>query len=59
MILGNVMTVREFVEMMQRIQSGETSPAEEMANNLGITSPGEFSQDDIDRLYTDEGVPAE
>jgi hypothetical protein len=54
MILGNAMTIRE-----PMVQSGATSPAEEMVQNLGITSPGEYSQDDIDRLYTDEGVPAE
>lgn len=58
-MLGNAMSLREFSQMLRRIQDGETTPAEEMATNLGISSPGEYSQDDIDRLYTDEGVPSE
>lgn len=33
------------------------SPPEPVA--VLVPSPGELNQDDIDKLYTDEGVPAE
>lgn len=63
-IVGNWMSVKGMRAMCDRIFSGQTTLLEEAVANLTgqpvfITSPGELDQDGIDRLYTDEGVPAE
>lgn len=54
MVLGNAMTLREFYDMLARVQSGQTTPADEMCRNYLIPSPGTYDNDDIDRLYSDE-----
>jgi hypothetical protein len=54
MILGNAMSVRELFELIQRVQSGQTTPAEEMVTNLFIPKEGQLDDNDINRLYRDE-----